>query len=75
MSVEPVYLVCDKCEKPTPSGIAGDPATMADKSNAFSNNRSRCTHCGNIILWSKAELWPESVIRERFPGYLPPANT
>ena len=66
MAVEPIYLVCDSCKKPTPSGIGADPATLA--ANMFRNNTTNCTHCGHIILWSKAELWPLSVVRERFPG-------
>ena len=67
MSTETVYVVCDKCNKPTPSGLAADPATLADPSNTMRNNQTQCKHCGNMVLWSKAELWPESVARERFP--------
>ena len=67
MATESVYVVCDHCGKPCPSGMAADTATLADTSNRFRNNQTQCAHCGTMILWSKAELWPKSVARERFP--------
>jgi hypothetical protein len=62
--VEALWSVCDKCDKPTPTGIGMEPT---DASNMFRNNTTRSQHCGNMILWNKAEPWPESVVRERFP--------
>lgn len=66
MPVQPVYVVCDKCGKPMPSGIAADDATLADTSNTFRNNQTQRPSCGHMVLWSKAELWPESVVKEQF---------
>ena len=67
MGAENIYVICDQCHKPTASGIAIDLATLADISNAFSNNRTKCQDCGNMILWGKATLCPESVVHEKFP--------
>jgi len=65
MAAELIYVVCDQCGRPFPSGVA---ATMeALESGTFRNNKSQCSHCGNMVLWSKAEVWPESVLREKFP--------
>ena len=66
MPSELVYLICNVCGKPTPSGIAADPETLANTSNTFRDNVTECSICGNPILWSKAELWPESVVKEHF---------
>jgi hypothetical protein len=38
------------------------------KEIVFGTNETSCQHCGQMILWSKAELYPESVIKERFPN-------
>ena len=63
MASEPIYVVCDRCGKPTPCGISADLATIQNPTNVFRNNRTKCPHCEveHWILWSKAELWPESV--------------
>lgn len=66
IAVENVYVNCDNCKKATPSGIRADPATLADTSNTLRNNRTRCGHWGQMVLWSKAELWLESVVPEQF---------
>jgi hypothetical protein len=58
-AAELIYVVCDKCHEPIPSGIAADPSTMNGRK--FGNNRTHCTSCGHMILWSKAELWPKSL--------------
>ena len=68
MAIERVYVVCDKCQKPTRTEAVAEPETFADTSNLFRNNETRCPRCGNLILWSKAELLPESVARKRFPS-------
>jgi hypothetical protein len=68
MAVEPVYVVCDRYGKPTPTGMAMDLGTLTNNTNTFSNNRTQCSHCENLILWSKAELWPQSVVDEKFPN-------
>jgi hypothetical protein len=64
MESEMVYVVCDRCQKPTASGISADTQTLADVSNTFRDNQTSCSHCGHMILWSKAELWPLSVVRD-----------
>ena len=68
MAVERVYVVCDKCHKPTRTEAATELEALADANDIFRNNETRCSRCGNLILWSKAELLPESVARKRFPG-------
>jgi ribosomal protein L37E len=67
-TVEYLYVICDKCGKPTDTGILADPDLAGTA--AFHNNHSTCSHCGHMILWSKTELWPESVIRTKFPEQL-----
>lgn len=65
MAIEPIYVVCDKCGKPTPSGIAADIKTIQDPTNVFSDNVTTCQFCGHPNLWSKAELWPESLAKQK----------
>lgn len=66
MAIEKLWVVCDRCGKPTPSGVSADP-TEAQKPNwIFRNNMTQCPNpsCkGHMILWSKAEIWPESQIK------------
>jgi hypothetical protein len=66
-ATEPVYVVCDKCGKPTGSNLPIDPMAIAYMRNYFGNNKTWCSHCGHVILWSKAELWPLSVASKMFP--------
>lgn len=69
MAMEPIFVVCDKCNRLSPSGVSADPDDMASRSVSFRDNESNCQHCGKTILWSKAETWPLSVAREKFPNF------
>ena len=68
MAIEPVYIFCYKCGKPTSTGFAADSETLADTTTLMHDTRTSCMYCSNMILWRKAELWPESVIRARYPN-------
>ncbi len=65
MQSEEVYMVCDKCGTATPSGLTASIEAIRDASNTFRNNQTDCPVCRNMILWSKAELWLESVAKQR----------
>ena len=68
MPVQDVYVVCNDCKKPFRSGLVADDSILADRPNSFRSNQSRCPFCGQRVLWSKAEVYPESVARQVYPG-------
>jgi DNA-directed RNA polymerase subunit RPC12/RpoP len=61
MAVERLYVFCDTCKKPIYSGLTENPSI------SLRDNDVKCPHCGNWIRSSKAEMWSESVAREKFP--------
>jgi hypothetical protein len=67
MSSEPIFIVCDACVKPNWIGLSADSAVLKSLATLFSDNTTRCIYCGNAIVWSKAELVPLSIARQRFP--------
>ena len=66
MPAQMVWIVCDKCGKPSPLGMAMDEVALENEHNSFRGNRSWCQHCGKIVLWRKGELLPETVVIEKF---------
>jgi hypothetical protein len=58
---EKIYVVCDKCGHATFSGMTVDESAI--ETLKLSNNMTPCK-CGHEVLWSKAEVWPESVLRK-----------
>jgi hypothetical protein len=64
MKSEMIWVICDKCSRPMPSMLSMDAASLADPSK-IRNNETRCA-CGHMVLWSKAELYPQSVLEQRF---------
>jgi len=70
MADERIYVLCEKCGRPVPSGLIIDPATFRETFETFAGNRTRCPSCGNWTIWRGAKLWPESVVIQRF-GKLP----
>ena len=58
---ERIWVICDKCGEANPSGISVAPEAL--DSLKLSNNTTVCK-CGHEILWSKAEVWPESVLKK-----------
>jgi hypothetical protein len=43
------------------------PATLAKQIATLQDNHTPCSHCGNVIRWSNAELWLLRLARQRFP--------
>ena len=60
---ELIYVVCDKCNEPIPTGIAADVSRMNGR--RFGNNRTHCTSCVHMIVWSKAKRWPQSFVQAK----------
>jgi hypothetical protein len=60
MPAERVYVYCDTCKRPVPTGLSIDPEAL--KTATIRNNVTVCAVCGSKNLWSKAELWPESLV-------------
>lgn len=60
---EIVYVGCDNCGQLSNSGLIA--TVSAPQSGTFRDNQSKCQHCGNVILWSKAELIPAGVVMSR----------
>ena len=65
MAAEKIYIVCPDCKGITSSGLSMDVQALAHLGTTVSNNQTQCPKCGHMILWSKAELIPESVANER----------
>lgn len=70
MPEERVFVACDQCGRPVPTGLFIDPSTLAETQDRFGENRTKCPTCDHWIVWSRTRIWPESVVLQRF-GKLP----
>lgn len=70
MADERIYVLCDRCGKPVPSGLIIDTDTLPQASQTFAENRTICPLCGNWIVWGNTKVWPASVVQQRY-GKLP----
>lgn len=70
MTEERIYVVCQKCGRPVPTGLVIEPLTFEQARETFAGNRTRCESCGTWTVWRHTKVWPESVVLQRF-GKLP----
>ena len=67
---ERIYVICDQCGRPTPTGLVLDSETVPDPGRAFAENRTNCRLCGHWIVWGHTKVLTETVVLQRF-GKLP----
>jgi hypothetical protein len=65
MAIEKIYVMCDACNTAVYSGLSVALNNLEQSKNQLRNNQTKCSACGHLILWSKAELWPESLAKTK----------
>jgi uncharacterized Zn finger protein len=65
MPIETIYVVCPTCGAIENSGFSMEVQALAREGLLIGNNETECSKCGKVILWSTAELNPETVAEER----------
>ena len=61
--VEPIYVVCQRCAQPVPTGMEADIVGLTNPGHALLQTRTTCSECGQQIVWARSAIWPESVLQ------------
>jgi hypothetical protein len=65
MAKQTLYVLCTQCDEPIHTGISLTPEEFNDEYRTIGPHQVQCEKCGTMNLWSKTEMWPESVLGEK----------
>ena len=65
MPIETIYVVYPTCGAIENSGFSMEVQALAREGLLIGNNETECSKCGQMILWSKTEIIPDSVAKKR----------